>query len=210
MNKEINEAFENGEIFVNTHFPFNGAKALVFFHETLSISSRLYENQGILCMYLNLDPKDNIKWTYIHGHVIRLIEMICEKGILMFNLWVMYKRLIVWCLGFTFYVMRYLSHAMQCNHKHLISVHCLCLFLSYLIESFSKKVDFWCNRVLTRNILNSCCFLLFSYLCIHVSIHIRLFPSDIVNVLKSSNTLTLQNSDYVNVIIWNSWFWNAF
>ena len=60
-----------------------------------------------------------------------------------------------------------------------------------LYESFSKNVDFWCYRVLTRNILNICCFLLFSYLCIHVSIHIKLFPFDIVHFLKSSNTLTL-------------------
>ena len=57
----------------------------------------------------------------------------------------------------------------------------LCDFFSRTYELFLQNVDFWCNRVLTRNILNICCFLLFSYLCIHVSIHIKSFPFDIVN-----------------------------
>ena len=79
-----------------------------------------------------------------------------------------------------------------------------------LYESFSKNVDFWCYRVLTRNILNICCFLLFSYLCIHVSIHIKLFPFDIVICLKSGNAITLWNSAFMNVILWTFGFWNAF
>ena len=90
-----------------------------------------------------------------------------------------------------------------------LSCTCLC-FQSLLHESFSKNVDFWCYRVLTRNILNICCFLLFSYLCIHVSIHIKLFPFDIVICLKSGNAITLWNSAFMNVILWTFGFWNAF
>ena len=71
-----NAAFENGGICVCTHFPLHGAEVLASFHERLSKSSRLYENQGVLSVYLNLD-----KWTYIHAYVISVIDMICEKGI---------------------------------------------------------------------------------------------------------------------------------
>ena len=76
-----------------------------------------------------------------------------------------------------------------------------------LYESFSKNVDY---RVLTRNILNICCVLLFSYLCIHVSIYVKLFPFVIVIFLKSGNKITLWITAFMNVIIWNSWFWNGF
>ena len=60
-----------------------------------------------------------------------------------FNLGVMHWRLIVWCLGFTFYLMRYLSHTMQRNYKHMIIVHRLCLFLRYLLIHLSHWLIFY-------------------------------------------------------------------
>ena len=38
-----------------SHFPLHGAEVLASFHERLSKSSRLYKNQGVLSVYLNLD-----------------------------------------------------------------------------------------------------------------------------------------------------------
>ena len=56
-----NAAFENGEVFVNTHFRLHTAEMLASFQERLSKSSRLYENEEVLSIFLNLDPKDIIK-----------------------------------------------------------------------------------------------------------------------------------------------------